>query len=222
MLSQKQEAMERLNALADELVEINDTVEQLSKVKLQGETEKDVLREQLAEKRSQLAVMQEQMSQVQISTAELALQLNKAQQKVENISQEILWLQSDESTNHLSDEEVEEQVITWKARRDALQETISRKKEEKVGQQQELTTLEEQLKEMQRIHKGYLEAIRANELKQSRLEFEMDNFKEQLEENYQLTFEEAEEEALSIEDEEFVRRRVKLLKNPLKSLVLLI
>lgn len=218
LLSQKQEAMERLNALADELVEINDTVEQLSKVKLQGETEKDVLREQLAEKRSQLAVMQEQMSQVQISTAELALQLNKAQQKVENISQEILWLQSDESTNHLSDEEVEEQVITWKARRDALQETISRKKEEKVGQQQELTTLEEQLKEMQRIHKGYLEAIRANELKQSRLEFEMDNFKEQLEENYQLTFEEAEEEALSIEDEEFVRRRVKLLKKSIEEL----
>ena len=74
-------AVERLNTLAIELVEINETVEQLSKVKLQGETEKDVLREQLAEKRSQLAVMQEQMSQVQITTAELALQLNKAQQK---------------------------------------------------------------------------------------------------------------------------------------------
>ena len=45
----------------------------------------------------------------------------------------------------------------------------------------------------------------------------MDNFIEQLEENYQLTFEEAEKEALAIEDEEFVRRRVKLLKDPLKS-----
>ena len=128
-----------------------------------------------------------------------------------------MWLQSDESTNHLSDEEVEEQVVTWKARRDALQETISDKKEQKIGQQQELATLEEQLKELQRIHKGYLEAIRANELKRNRVEFEMDNFIEQLEENYQLTFEEAEEEALAIEDEEFVRRRVKLLKDPLKS-----
>lgn len=81
LLTQKQVAVERLNTLAIELVEINETVEQLSKVKLQGETEKDVLRERLAEKRSQLAVMQEQMSQVQITTAELALQLNKAQQK---------------------------------------------------------------------------------------------------------------------------------------------
>lgn len=218
LLIQKQAAEERLNTLAIVLVEINETVEQLSKVKLQGETEKDVLREQLAEKRSQLAVMQEQLSQVQITTAELALQLNKAHQKVKNISQEIVWLQSDESTNHLSDEEVEEQVMTWKARRDALQETIAEKKEQKLGQQQELSTLEEQLKELQRIHKGYLEAIRANELKRNRVEFEMDNFIEQLEENYQLTFEEAEKEALAIEDEEFVRRRVKLLKRSIEEL----
>ena len=81
MLAQKEASTERLTALAAELLEINATVEQLSKVKLQSESEKDLLREQSAEKRSQLAVMQEQMSQVQIATAELALQLNKARQK---------------------------------------------------------------------------------------------------------------------------------------------
>ena len=218
LLTQKKMATERLHALAAELIDINHTVEQLTKVKLQGETEKDVLREQLAEKRSQLAVMQEQMSQVQIATAEIALQLNKAQQKVENISQEIAWLQSDASTNHLSDEEIDEQVVQWKATRDTLQATISQKKEDKTKQQQELATLEEQLKEVQRIHKGYLEAIRANELKRHRLEFEMDNFQQQLEENYQLTMEEAEAEALIVEDEEHVRRRVKLLKKSIEEL----
>ncbi len=72
--------------------------------------------------------------------------------------------------------------------------------------------MEEQLKEKQRIHKGFLEAIRANELKRNRVEFEMNNFNEQLEENYQLTFEQAMHEALKIEDEEHMRRRVKLLK----------
>ncbi|QDQ01701.1 chromosome segregation protein SMC [Lysinibacillus fusiformis] len=218
LLTQKDVATARLTALATELIAINETVEQLGKVKLQSETEKDVLREQSAEKRSQLAVIQEQMSQVQIATAELALQLNKARQKVDNISQEIIWLQSDESTKLLSDEEVDEQVTTWKTRRDSLQITISQKKEEKAAQQQELTTLEEQLKEMQRIHKGFLEAIRANELKRNRVEFETNNFNEQLEENYQLTFEEAVNEALTIEDEEHMRRRVKLLKKSIEEL----
>lgn len=218
LLAQKEVATARLAALAEELVAINETVEQLGKVKLQSETEKDVLREQTAEKRSELAVMQEQMSQVQIATAELALQLNKARQKVDNISQEIIWLQSDESTKLLSDEEVEEQVATWKARRETLQVTITQKKGEKATQQQELTTLEEQLKELQRIHKGFIEAIRANELKRNRVEFEMSNFKNQLEENYQLTFEEALEVALTIEDEEHMRRRVKLLKKSIEEL----
>ncbi|MFJ7660903.1 chromosome segregation protein SMC [Lysinibacillus sp. NPDC097162] len=218
LLAQKEAATTRLAALAIELVAINETVEQLGKVKLQSETEKDVLREQTAEKRSQLAVMQEQMSQVQIATADLALQLNKARQKVDNISQEIIWLQSDESTKLLSDEEVEEQVTTWKARRETLQVTISQKKDKKAAQQQELTTLEEQLKELQRIHKGFIEAIRANELKRSRVEFEMNNYNNQLEENYQLTLEEAMEVALSIEDEEHMRRRVKLLKKSIEEL----
>ncbi|WP_107923098.1 chromosome segregation protein SMC [Lysinibacillus parviboronicapiens] len=218
LLAQKEVATARLATLATELIAINETVEQLGKVKLQGETEKDVLRERSAEKRSQLAVIQEQMSQVQVATAELALQLNKARQKVDNISQEIIWLQSDESTKLLSDEEVDEQVTTWKARRESLQLTIAQKKEEKAAHQQELTTLEEQLKEKQRIHKGFLEAIRANELKRNRVEFEMNNFNEQLEENYQLTFEQAMHEALKIEDEEHMRRRVKLLKKSIEEL----
>lgn len=70
------------------------------------------------------------MSQVQIATAELALQLNKARQK-STIFQEIIWLQSDESTKLLSDEEVDEQVTTWKTRRDSLQITISQKKKKR-------------------------------------------------------------------------------------------
>ncbi|MFJ7735261.1 chromosome segregation protein SMC [Lysinibacillus sp. NPDC097287] len=218
LLAQKEVATTRLVTLATELSSINDVVEQLGKVKLQSETEKDVLREQSAEKRSQLAVMQEQMSQVQIVTAELALSLVKARQKVDNISQEIMWLQSDESTKVLSDEEIEQQISSWKEKRESLNATISQKKDEKITLQQQLVTLEEQLKELQRIHKGFLEAIRANELKQSRIEFEINNFNEQLEENYQLTYEDALEEALAIDDEEHMRRRVKLLKKSIEEL----
>ena len=218
LLAKKEEATTRLAALASELSAINDVVEQLGKVKLQSETEKDVLREQSAEKRSQLAVVQEQMSQVQIVTAELALNLVKARQKVENISQEIIWLQTDESTKVLSDEEIGQQITSWKEKRETLNTEISQKKVEKTTQQQQLASLEEQLKELQRIHKGFLEAIRANEVKQSRIEFEMNNFNEQLEENYELTFEDALEVAIAIEDEEHMRRRVKLLKKSIEEL----
>ena len=218
LLEKKEEATTRLKALASELVAINDVVEHLGKVKLQSETEKDVLREQSAENRSQLAVVQEQLSQIQIMTADIALHLVRARQKVDNISQEITWLQTDESTKVLSDEEIEQQITSWKEKLETLTTSISQKKTEKAEQQQQLVSLEEQLKELQRIHKGFLEAIRANELKQNRLEFEMKNFNEQLEENYEITYEDAIKQAMEIEDEEHMRRRVKLLKKSIEEL----
>ena len=218
LLAKKEEATTRLKTLASELEAINDIVEHLGKVKLQSETEKDVLREQSAKYRSQLAVVQEQLSQIQIMTADIALNLVRARQKVENISQEITWLQTDESTKVLSDEEIEQQIASWKEKLETLNTSISQKKVEKATQQQQLVTLEEQLKELQRIHKGFLEAIRANELKQNRLEFEMKNFNEQLEENYEITYEDAIEHAMAIDDEEHMRRRVKLLKKSIEEL----
>ena len=129
-----------------------------------------------------------------------------------------MWLQTDESTKVLSDEEIKQQIVLWKDKREMLNAAISQKKDEKITQQQQLVTLEEQLKELQRIHKGFLEAIRANELKRSRVEFEMNNFNEQLEENYLLTYEDALKEALAIDDEEHMRRRVKLLKKSIEEL----
>ncbi|GLC87430.1 chromosome segregation protein SMC [Lysinibacillus piscis] len=218
LLAQKTAATQRLTVIATELLTINDMVEQLSKVKMQSETEKDALREKSAEKRAQLAVIQEQVSQTQVAIAEIALQLKKAQQKVETISQEIIWLQSDDSMNVLSDEEVDEQVTKWKTASESLQVNVVQKREEKMRQQQELEVFDTQLKELQRVHKGYVEAIRANELKHHRLTFESNTFVAQLEENYQLTVEEAEEMSFVVTDEEQMRRQVKLLKKSIEEL----
>ncbi|MEG0448314.1 MAG: chromosome segregation protein SMC [Lysinibacillus sp.] len=218
LLLQKDTATKRLEELTIELQKITETVDQLGEVKIQSETEKDVLREQSAEKRSELAVLQEQLAQVQIATAELALNLSKSRQKAENISQEIDWLQSDETTAGLSNEDIGVQVAEWKKKKEVLSETIQQQRCEKTSHQEKLLTLDEQLKELQRIHKGFLEALRSNELKQSRVEFEVTNFIEQLDENYQLTFEEAQELAVVIEDEEYTRRQVKLLKKSIEEL----
>lgn len=60
--------------------------------------------------------MQEQVSQLQIATAELALQRSKAHQQVTSLSQEINWLQS-EDNNGPTDEEIEMTVIEWTAKK---------------------------------------------------------------------------------------------------------
>ncbi|MBM7608327.1 chromosome segregation protein [Lysinibacillus composti] len=215
--TQKEEALSRLEQLKVELQEINETVEQLSQAKLQGETEKDVLREQSAQKRSELAVLQEQVGQLQIATADLALKRTKAKQQVDTISQEIQWLQND-GANGPSDSEIDETLRSWTEKKEQLTNEIYKNRQMRLELNQKLTELEEQLKEMQRIHKGFLDALRAIEVKRSRFEFEINRLHTQLEEQYEMEYEEAVEQAIEIENIDQIRRKVKLLKQSIEEL----
>ncbi|HWL11991.1 MAG TPA: chromosome segregation protein SMC [Ureibacillus sp.] len=217
LLEQKEQALERLEQLRQELEEVNQKVAQLSELKVKSETEKDSLRESSAQKRSELAVVQEQLSHLQIATAELALNRSKAKQQVTTISQEIKWIQN-EDVNGPSDEEIEKTVREWTAKKEALTANIQKSRNLRSEHQQQLSQLEEQLKELQRIHKGFLESLRTVEIKVSRIEFEMNRLHTLLEEQYELDFEEAREQAIEIEDVDQIRRKVKLLKQSIEEL----
>ncbi|MEO4053554.1 chromosome segregation protein SMC [Solibacillus sp. CAU 1738] len=214
---QKNEAITRLQELATELAAINAQVEQLTEAKVYGETQKDVLREQSAQKRSALAVAVEQLTQVQITTAEIALKRSKLQLTIQNISQEINWLLSDEGTGP-SLEEINLAVENWTLKKTALSETIQQQRESRSAQQQQMTTLEESLQELSRVHKGYVDALRTLELKRNRTQFELESLETQLEEQYELEYGEAKASAISIEDVEQVRRKVRLLKQSIEEL----
>ncbi|MFP3918891.1 chromosome segregation protein SMC [Lysinibacillus telephonicus] len=217
LLQQKKQAIKRLEQLKLELDDINNQVEQLTQLKSKSETEKDDLREQSAQKRSELAVVQEQLSQLQISTAELALKRTKAKQQLESIAQEIKWIQQNDSDGP-SDEEIEKTVQEWASKKETLTNEIQKNRQARLEQQQKLSLLEEQLKELQRVHKGFMESLRAIEVKRSRMEFEINRLHTQLDEQYELDFEEAAQQAIDIEDVDQVRRKVKLLKQSIEEL----
>lgn len=218
LAEQKQQVQNRLAELVVELAEVNELVEQLTAAKTQGETQKDVLRDQIGDKRSQLAVAQEQLSQIQIATANIAVQMAKTNESIQQISQEIEWFQSESGLNGPSMEEIEQAIIDWGTKRDSLLAMITQKKEQKDASQQKLAAIEVDLKEKQRIHKGFVEAINTLSIKRSRLQYEQANLTAQLEENYELDFEAAQQLAETIEDVEQVRRKVKLLKQSIEEL----
>ncbi|MFF5993285.1 chromosome segregation protein SMC [Lysinibacillus sp. KU-BSD001] len=218
LAEQKAQAEVRLAELATELTEINELVEQLTLAKAQGDTQKDVLRDEIGEKRSQLAVAQEQLSQVQIAIADMDLQMAKTNETIEKISQEIEWFHSDADANGPTMEEIEQAIIDWGAKRESLLTMITEKKEQKDELQRKLAAIEEDLKEKQRIHKSFMEAINTLSIKRSRLQYEQGNFIAQLKENYELDFEAAKELAEAIDDVAQVRRKVKLLKQSIEEL----
>jgi len=217
LLQQKEDATKRLEQLRIELEEINQKVAHLSELKTKTESEKDSLRETSAQKRSELAVVQEQLSQLQIATAELALQRSKATQQLTSLSQEIKWIEN-EDVNGPSDEEIEKTVLEWTSKKETLSADIQKNRTMRFEQQQALSQLEEHLKELQRIHKGFLESLKTIEVKASRIEFEMNRLNTVLEEQYELDFEDACEQAIEIEDVDQVRRKVKLLKQSIEEL----
>ncbi|RHW39678.1 chromosome segregation protein SMC [Lysinibacillus yapensis] len=217
LLQQKQEASQRLEEIKSELEEINQKVEHLSELKLKGETEKDALRESAAQKRLELAVMGEQVSQLQVAVAELALKRSKAKQNIESITLEINWLQNDD-VNAPSDEEIEKTVLEWNSKKNSLTAKIQENRTLRATHQQNLSQLEEQLKELQRVHKGFLESLQDIEVKKSRVEYEIDRLQTILDEQYEMDFEEAREHVMDLEDVDSVRRKVKLLKQSIEEL----
>ncbi len=217
LLKQKSQTEERLAELNKELQKVNDKVEQLSKAKIQSETEKDLLREQSAEKRSELAVLQEQLNQLQIQTADIALKRSKVFQQMESISREIEWIQN-ERDNHLTDEEIEQAISEWAEKRDQYSFTIQENRQLRIEYQQQLSQLDEQFKELQRIHKGFLEQLRSIDVKKSRIEFEINRLTNLLEEEYEIDFDEAKNEAVELDDVEQIRKKVKLLKQSIEEL----
>lgn len=218
LTEQKEQAEIRLAQLVQELQEVNELVEQLTIAKAQGESQKDVLREQLGDKRSQLAVSQEQMQQVQLQAADIALQLAKVNETMQNITQEIEWFTSDTGVNGPSVEEIEQAIKEWSTKRDTLQALIADRREKKEALQEKSGIIEEDLIEKQRVHKGYVEAINQYTIKRSRLQFEKGGLEKQLLENYELEIAEAKQQAELIEDVEPVRRKVKLLKQSIEEL----
>lgn len=211
-------AQTRLAELREELQQIQQTVDELTVAKTQSETQKDVLREQLAEQKSALAVAQEQLTQVQAAIAGIELNLSKAQHTVEKISQEIEWVESEGGVNGPSAEELAQTILEWETKKNALTKIIQKNRATRTVLHEQVTENEIQLQEIQRVHKSYVDALRTLELKCSRIEFEMNNLQQQLLEEYELDLLTAQEEAIAIDDEEQVRRKVKLLKQSIEEL----
>ena len=208
----------RKEELAKELTEINQTVEELNVLKQQSESERDVLQEQYALKRSDLAVLNEQVSQLRLAVLDANSQLEQAIENVANITKEIEWLTNGGDLNGPTEEEIVAKIIELQTRRDELVQTVDQTKQRRTDVQQKVDTTDLELKELQRVHQGLLDGLRNYEVKLNRLDVEHENLAKQLEKDYELSIEEALLEPSLDMDVDTARRKVKLLKQSIAEL----
>lgn len=217
LLTQKEEKSKRLTEISEQLKKVNDEVDNLTKVKEQMDSEKDTIREQYSEKKSELAVLQEQLSQIQLQAADIAIKQDETSKKLTVLKDELEWLQN-EDEKHPSEEEIVQAIKDWQEKKESCTKEIQELRNTRNNLQQQIVKLEEELKEQQRIHKGYMENLRSIELKQNRLEFEVNRLTNQLEEDYDMYFEDAQKEVMEMDNVEQIRKKVKLLKISIEEL----
>ncbi len=213
----KATATTRLGEITSELSGTSARIDELTQFKQQNETARDAVLVKFADHKSQLAVMKERVNQLTYSEAELLVRKKKSDRKLDEIRSELEWLQSEEAAKVYSDEEIIAEISNWSHRKQSGLQKIGQLKGNRTQNQSELTILEQELKEIQRVHKGFIEAIRICEVKATRLDVQIQNLLGQLENNYQITFEQASQFKLA-DEEEVVRKKVKLLKQSIEEL----
>ncbi|RLQ92697.1 chromosome segregation protein SMC [Planomicrobium sp. Y74] len=213
----KETASNRLGEITAELSDTSERIEELTQFKQQNEHARDAVLVKYADRKSQLAVMKERVNQLTDSEAELLVRKEKSDRKLSEIRSELEWLQSEEAAKVYSDEEIIAEISKWSRKKQDGTEKISGLKESRLQNQSQLTALEQELKEIQRLHKGFVEAIRICEVKATRLDVQIQNLIGQLENNYELTLEQATQFELA-DEEEVVRKKVKLLKQSIEEL----
>lgn len=214
----EQRANERLVELEQELVTLNDTIEAMTAAKAQSDVEKDVVRERFAQKRAELAVAEEKRAQTQIATANIAVKLTNEREHVNELQQELTWLNDEHEQGDMTLEQLVDEVTCWTAKRTSLTAAIAAHKERRQQTQQQLTALEQDVQELERQHKGFVEAIHQLEVKRNRTELLFAQEEQQLHEQYELTLEQAMAEVHEVEDLDYARRKVKLLKLSIEEL----
>ncbi|MFC3211286.1 chromosome segregation protein SMC [Planomicrobium okeanokoites] len=213
----KETASSRLDEITSELDGTSARIEELTQFKQQNESARDAVLVKFADHKSQLAVMKERVNQLTDSEAELLVRKEKSDRKLKEIQSELEWLQSEEAAKVYSDEEIIAEISKWSSKKQMGMQKISELKELRIQNQSQLTELEEELKEYQRHHKGFVEAIRICEVKATRLDVQVQNLIGQLENNYELTLEQATQFELA-DEEDVVRKKVKLLKQSIEEL----
>lgn len=214
--SQHQQALAELKTLQESLTTLSDTIDHLEIMKQKGESEREILQQQLSENKAQLAVAQEQRQMHSTRIVELTAEIDKTINQLQIISEEItLFEQQDSSITH---EEVVEQLSLWRVKRTDTKEQVAILQKERTHQQQNIQTDHEQVQKLRLQHKNYTTQIHAYTLTIEKSQAQIQYVEEQLWDQYEWDLRAESEVPVLTMPIEQARRHVKLLKQSIEEL----
>ena len=217
LVLKKEQTSSRSAEIKESLASIQKTIDELQVLKLQSIEEKDKFQNELGELLSQIAVVNEQVSQQEKEKVQIVESVQSSSQKIETLQKEIEWYENDEQGGPTS-EELEQLIEQNKLKKDRLITSIKDGKTNRLELVQTITHTENSLKELQHQLATITTEERVFEIKLSKLEVEMGTLQNHLEETYEMTLEEAEQDYPFEMEEQLARKKVTLLKRSIEEL----
>ena len=206
-----------LTKLEEQLSKVQQKIDQLSETKQQQQQDEAKLRErkqelhiQLAEQDSAVANQQEKANRYNEE-----LQTNKEQLKE---SKEAFQQLMEVVDSNLTEEEMVQEIEEMKERKERTSQLIQERKQTRATYAEQIQQVEQQLKEQKRLVQNFVQDIQAKEVKANRLDVELENMLNYLQEEYVMTFEKAKREYPPVEDVQASSREVKLIKRAIEEL----
>ncbi|MFJ7824983.1 chromosome segregation protein SMC [Psychrobacillus sp. NPDC096623] len=217
LVRKKEQTASRSLEINESLTSIQKTIDELQLLKQQSLQQKDKFQNELGELLSLIAVINEQISQLEKENVLLDQSSVMSIQKVETIKKEIAWYENDDQ-NGTSPEELLKLIGQHKRTKEHLVVQIQSGKTKRTDLAQTILQAEIALKDLQQQANIQVTEERTLEIKQSKLEVEMKTLYHHLEETYELTLEEAEQDYPFEMDEDLARKKVRLLKRSIEEL----
>ena len=224
-LEEKQQREQRLAELEQLLIAYGEQLE-TSKVKIDEMTNRkqaqqssiSTVTNELNELKIQHAAKKEQQQHAQEKYDRLLRDLKEWQRKYEDATEDCKLLFSDMENNSSGEQQLEELAKKKLHDKNETIELIAARREERNQLHLRLEDNERELKELKRLYKGYVETIKDEEVKINRLDVELENRLQHLQQEYLLSFEEAKEQFTLQESPEETTKKVKLIRLAIEDL----
>lgn len=214
--------LEKLNRSLEEVGKsankLDGAIAELTERKQYQETTKEHAQSAITELKVKEAEQEQQTAHLRDGLERMKEEQVENERLLTDTEEEFWMLEEDMNNNSSGEERLEEAIETKRKDKDQTVERISGQRKQRLDMQQLIEDKERELKELKRSQKQHADLLKAEEVKQNRLDVELDNRLNALQEEYELSFEAAKDRYSLSEEPDTARKQVKLIKRAIEDL----
>jgi len=212
------ELEKQLEEFERKISEMDSEISKLSEKKFADQSVKETLTEEMNEIKISLAAKVEQVHHSKNQVNQITDDIHEYENRLALYEEDLQLLQNEISESQSGEHQLEVEANQKSIEKNETIQSISESREKRLTLQQQLNDIENELKELKRLHKGLSDSLKDEEVKLNRIDVELENKLAHLREEYMISFEAAKEQyTLSIPQEE-ARKKVKLIKKTIDEL----